>query len=390
MSAMRFARIELKNWRNFTAVDVGLAGRVFIVGPNAIGKSNLLDAFRFLRDLVMDGGGLAKAVSLRDGMTKVRSLYARQDTKVSIRVVAEDAHGSGWRYALAFSHDTLRRPRPLVVQERVERLHPDGRPECKLDRPDEHDRRDRERLTQTALQQVTANQDFRQLADFFRSVSYLHLVPQLLREEQAPKAGGVGPDPYGRDLLDRIRITTPRQQKARLKRIESVLRIVAPQLEELRLELDEHGRPHLEGKFKHWRPQGAYQNETQLSDGTLRLIGLLWVLQERAGPLLLEEPELSLHTAIVKRLAPFIHRAQQAGSGRQVILSTHSERLLTDAGIAPEEVLLIQPAAEGSEVVEGAGPNGIVRLMQSGLTASEAVLPKTETAQMTLFDRLAI
>ncbi len=390
MSTMRFAQVELKNWKNFTNLNVGLATRVFIVGPNAIGKSNLLDAFRFLRDLVMEGGGLAKAVSLRDGMGKVRSLYARQDTDVMLKVVVKDASGAGWRYELAFSHESVRNPRPVVVQELVDRLEADGREERKLTRPDEHDRGDRERLTQTALQQVTANQDFRELADFLRSVSYLHLVPQLLREEQTPRAGGLGPDPYGRDLLDRIRNTTPRQQKARLRRIEKVLRIVAPQLEGLRLELDAHGHPHLEGKFKHWRPQGAYQNETQLSDGTLRLIGFLWALQEPAGPLLLEEPELSLHTAIVKRLAPFIHRAQQAGKGRQVILSTHSEHLLMDVGIAPEEVLLVQPATEGSEVIEGAGPSGIVKLMQSGLTASEAILPITETRQMALFDRLDV
>lgn len=390
MSTMRFAQVELKNWKNFTNLNVGLATRVFIVGPNAIGKSNLLDAFRFLRDLVMEGGGLAKAVSLRDGMGKVRSLYARQDTDVMLKVVVKDASGAGWRYELAFSHESVRNPRPVVVQELVDRLEADGRELRKLTRPDEHDRGDRERLTQTALQQVTANQDFRELADFLRSVSYLHLVPQLLREEQAPRVGGLGPDPYGRDLLDRIRNTTPRQQKARLRRIEKVLRIVAPQLEGLRLELDAHGHPHLEGKFKHWRPQGAYQNETQLSDGTLRLIGFLWALQEPAGPLLLEEPELSLHTAIVKRLAPFIHRAQQAGRGRQVILSTHSEHLLMDAGIAPEEVLLVQPAAEGSEVIEGAGPSGIVKLMQSGLTASEAILPITETRQMALFDRIDV
>ena len=47
------------------------------------------------------------------------------------------------------------------------------------------------------------------LADFLRSVSYLHLVPQVVREEQAPKAGEVGPDPYGRDLLDQIRKQRP-------------------------------------------------------------------------------------------------------------------------------------------------------------------------------------
>lgn len=388
MNQMRFVRVELKNWRNFISVDARLANRMFVVGPNAIGKSNLLDAFRFLRDLTLEGGGLAKAVSLRDGISRIRSLYARQNSEVMLRVEIGNTNGNGWRYELAFTHESSRNPRPMVVRELVDSLSAGAPPERRLNRPDGDDRKDPERLTQTAIQQVTANQLFRELADFFRGVSYLHLVPQLVREEQAPRSDRLGPDPYGRDLLGRIRNAKPKIQKARLKRIEQVLQVVVPHLEGLRLKIDKHGQPHIEGKFQHWRAQGAYQNETQLSDGTLRLIGFLWSLQEPAGPLLLEEPELSLHSAIVKRLAPFIHRAQVAGDGRQVILSTHSEHMLMDVGIAPEEVLLVGPAAEGSEAIVSATRKDIVRLMQSGLSASEAILPKTETRQMALFDRL--
>jgi predicted ATPase len=104
----------------------------------------------------------------------------------------------------------------------------------------------------------------------------------------------------------------------------------------------------------------------------------------------LEEPELSLHAAIVRRLAPFIARAQREGNDRQVILSTHSEDLLMDPGIAPEEVVLVQPAEEGSRITVGAEVEEIVRLMQSGIPASEAVLPQTETQQMTMLDQLAV
>jgi hypothetical protein len=64
--------------------------------------------------------------------------------------------------------------------------------------------------------------------------------------------------------------------------------------------------------------------------------------------------------------------------------------LLADAGIAPEEILLVQAASEGSEVLEGANQHDIVQLMQAGLTANEALLPRTATKQMALFDRLSI
>lgn len=386
MNQMRFTKIELRNWKNFTSVAVPLAGRMFIVGPNASGKSNFLDAFRLLRDLVLEGGGLAKAIELRDGLSKVRSLFARGvNTEVMVKVHVTNGEGK-WIYELAFTHRSPKDQTPIVKRERVDKISPDGTQINLLSRPDLQDKEDRDQLTQTAMQQVNRNRDFRELAEFFRSVLYLHLVPQLVREGQSPRSQSIGPDQYGRDLLDRIRNTTPRMQNARLKRIQKVIELVATPLEDLKFIVDDHGQPHLQVKFKHWRPQGAYQNETQFSDGTLRLIGLLWALQEKEGPLLLEEPELSLHTGIVRKLAPFIHRAQRAGNGRQVILSTHSDELLTDPGISSDELLLVQPADEGSNVLVGASIKEVSRLMKAGIPASEAVMPKTSASQLKLFD----
>jgi predicted ATPase len=387
---MRFARVELKSWKNFPVADVKLADRVFLIGPNATGKSNFLDALRFLRDLAMEGGGLAKAVEVRGGMRGVRSLYARQDPAVEIKATVQDESNSGWRYELAFTHPPKHPTTPIVERELAFEIGPDGTNIPKLKRPDSDDEKDPTRLTQTAIQQVTANVEFRGLAEFFRSISYLHIVPQLLREEQSPRLNGIGRDPFGRDLLDQIRNTKPQTRRSRLKRIQKVLGAVAPQLRELELDIDKHGRPHLRSRFAHWRGFGAYQYETQFSDGTLRLIGLLWALQEKAGPLLLEEPELSLHTAIVRRLAPFLHRVQVADHHRQVILSTHSENLLMDPGIAAEEVLLVQPAREGSEIKEGASVKDIVKLMQAGIPAGDAIMPRTETKEMTFFDKLGL
>lgn len=390
MTTYRFSRIELKNWKNFTKLDIELPGRVFIVGPNASGKSNLLDAFRFLRDLVVDGGGLAPAVANRDGISKIRSLYARSKTEINITVMLLSSLKDGWRYELAFTHENIKSHLPIVVRERVDRIESDGSVKNMLNRPDKHDKQDPKRLSQTHLQQINANRDFREITEFFREVSYLHLVPQVVKERQLPPLQRESIDPYGRDLLDRIRKTSPKLQKGRLGRIQKVLSAVASQLEELDLHMDEDNRPRLRAKFKHWRPRGAYQYETQFSDGTLRLIGLLWALQEKQGTLLLEEPELSLHTAIVRRLAPFIARAQKNSAGRQVILSTHSVDLLTDAGISPEEIILICPTNEGSEAIPAAKIKDVQNLMLAGISASEAVLPRTQYEAVGLFDELNV
>jgi predicted ATPase len=65
---MMITHLKSTNWKNYKTVDVDLGKRVFIVGPNASGKLNLLDALRFLRDVAMPtGGGLQQAIGDRGG-----------------------------------------------------------------------------------------------------------------------------------------------------------------------------------------------------------------------------------------------------------------------------------------------------------------------------------
>src|ERR1700760_4823056 len=98
---MMISRLVLKNWRNFRAIDVALSDRVFIVGANASGKSNFLDALRFLREIAKPGGGLQSSLSQRGGLSKVRCLSARKDPDVEIEVeISEPASNIVWRYAI--------------------------------------------------------------------------------------------------------------------------------------------------------------------------------------------------------------------------------------------------------------------------------------------------
>lgn len=106
---MRFARIKLENWRNFLNVDVVLEGRVFLVGPNASGKSNFLDAFRFLRDIADPQGGFQWAVDTkRDGVSQIRSLHARRYSNVAIETEVLLDSNDVWTYRLEFNQDNLR------------------------------------------------------------------------------------------------------------------------------------------------------------------------------------------------------------------------------------------------------------------------------------------
>jgi predicted ATPase len=322
--AQRFSRICIENWRNFARVAVDLRRRVFLVGPNASGKSNFLDVFRFLHDIVSVGGGFQEAVRRRGGVSSLRCLAARRYPDLVLRArLGGDESVSAWEYELHFTQDN--RQRPIVKKEQVAKER-----EVILRRPNEEDEKDPERLTQTYLEQVNVNRAFREIAEFFASVRYRHVVPQLVREPD--RSVGKSNDPFGGDFLEQIARTPEKTRNARLRRIQDALRVAVPQLQLLELWRDVRGTPHLRGRYEHWRPQGAWQTEDQLSDGTLRLLGLLWAVQDGTGPLLLEEPELSLHPDVVRYIPQMLARVQRR-SGRQILISTHSTDLLQDEGI---------------------------------------------------------
>jgi len=371
-------RLQIENWKNFRRGEAKLGTRLFLIGPNASGKSNFLDIFRFLRDLSVSGGGLEPAVSARGGVSKIRCLAAREysDITIDVELKDEDDDGGLWRYRLRFNQDQNRRP--IVKEELVEH---NG--ERKLDRPDDADRNDPLRRTQTAVQQITANKDFRPVVGFFQGVSYQHVIPQVVRDPQGFSPQQITNDPFGRDFLQRVERTPKKIRDSRLRKILSVLKVAAPQLQELSVERDDLGVPHLIGLFAHWRPHAGKQNETQFSDGTLRLFGLLWSLFEGDGLLLMEEPELSLHSELVRILPQMIERINRHRKmKRQVFISTFSEEMLSDKGIGGEEVLRLEPSSEGTLLKSPLDSPEEQALLAGGLTVADVVLPKSAPADL--------
>ncbi len=384
---MVITRITLKNWRNFKAVDVNLRDRVYIIGPNASGKSNLLDVFRFLRDLSKpNGGGLQRAVvSERGGLKRVRCLNARRDPQVQVAVyVATHANAAPkWRYDLGIRSEGSGLQRPVVAWEEVEDLE---QGKLLLQRPNKEDKLDPELLTETHLEQISANKEFRELAEFFSGVTYLHLVPQLLKFGDRIGGSALEGDPFGQAFLQQIARENEKVQRSRLKRIEQALQVCVPNMRQLSFERDPvNGSPHLIAQFEHWRPNAGWQRENEFSDGTLRLLAIMWSLLSGDGVLLLEEPELSLNEAIVSNIHGLIVRMQRkAKYARQVIITTHSEALLNDESIDPREVIRLEPTSNGTEVREADETDRT--LIASGYTVAKAMLPRTRPAAMDQLD----
>lgn len=376
---MIISRIELQNWRNFKSAEAGLKEVTYVLGPNASGKSNFLDCFRFLRDIAKSsGGGLQKAVDARGTLKKVRCLHARRKPEVGISIeISENSDDSrpAWRYELFFTSEGKgRHQRTVIVSEKVIRCR-EGRQETILDRPDKGDQKDQERLTQTALEQIQANTDFRPLAEFFANTTYVHLVPQLIRYADELKGRELEDDPFGQGFLERIARTPEKSRTRRLKRIEGALKTIVPQIEGLEFVRDTAtGRPHLQVRYKHYRPRGAIQQEDQFSDGTLRLISLFWLIMDGQSLLLLEEPELSLDEKVVEKLSELIDRVQRGlRRKRQIIITTHSSALLSNDGISGDSLLILKPLDEGTSIVTPSEAE--MNALSSGFSPAEVVLP---------------
>ena len=382
---MYVSNLKLRNWRNFTKVDTDFQETVYVIGPNASGKSNLLDVFRFMRDIVNPkGGGLQQAIDFRGGLSKVRSLAARKQPRIELEFGLRDSLENrdgppDWRYILWIGSEGRGKHRPRVLKEEAY-----GNGKRLVTRPNKDDEADPERLTQTHLEQINMNRDFRAVSDFFADVLYLHLVPQLLKYSDQLSLGHLESDPFGQGFLDEISGTQLRTRNFRLRTIEKILLKVIPNLQQLRFVKDEAtGRPHLEMLYNHWRPNAGWQREDQFSDGTLRMLAMLWTLLASNRMILLEEPELSLHKAIVEQIPGLLYTTRQSRkkSSGQIIVSTHSEVMLSSKSITGN-FLILKPG-EGGEATRVIPPSDTdVAAMQAGLSPADVLLPQTgETIQ---------
>lgn len=72
---MRIKSIEVKNFKSFRHVQLELSKFNVLIGPNAAGKSNFINIFRFFRDIIHDG--LDNAISIQGGSDYLRNVKLR-------------------------------------------------------------------------------------------------------------------------------------------------------------------------------------------------------------------------------------------------------------------------------------------------------------------------
>lgn len=81
---MVIERIRLKNFKNFENIDLKLGQMNVFVGANAAGKTNLIQAIKFIRDIQMQG--IENAISMQSGMEFLQNFNLKGEKTTSITI----------------------------------------------------------------------------------------------------------------------------------------------------------------------------------------------------------------------------------------------------------------------------------------------------------------
>ena len=90
---MAIKRIKVSNFKSFDAVDLELSKFNVVIGANASGKSNLIQIFKFLRDLT--NFGLDNAISMQGGIEYLRNLNIGSTKNFSIEITCDTRESYG-------------------------------------------------------------------------------------------------------------------------------------------------------------------------------------------------------------------------------------------------------------------------------------------------------
>jgi putative ATP-dependent endonuclease of the OLD family len=108
---MHISRVQIQNFRNFSTLDLHLAGNAVIVGENKIGKTNLLHAMRLVLDPSLpDSARQLKEEDFWDGLARP----LRRADKIIVSIDLTDFEANVDHVALLAEH--LVEPEPMTAR----------------------------------------------------------------------------------------------------------------------------------------------------------------------------------------------------------------------------------------------------------------------------------
>ena len=367
-------RVALRNYKSIAACDVELTPLTVLVGPNGSGKSNFLDALRFTAQALRFSPD--HALHERGGIDDVRRRSRGHPNHFGIRLDFRLSDATGW---YAFEIGVRPKGRCVVRREEcvVQYADPgereffrigDGRLlSTSIPHPPSKDRCDR-----LYLLPASGFRAFRPIYDTLAGMGFYNLDPEQIREPQSPDPG----DLLKRDgsniasVLANLESRSPETATRVGLYLSKVVpgtvgvksKTVGPKLT-LEFRQEVRGGPH---------PARSLAND--VSDGTLRVLGVLVALYQGIGMesgkarlVGFEEPEGALHPAAAGVLTDILREASECV---QVVVTSHSADLL-DRETIPSESILAVLSEDGQTKIARLDAAGRTALHEGLFTAGE-------------------
>ena len=223
-SSVFLRRVVLRNYKSIPKCDVQLGSLTVLIGANASGKSNFLDALHFVKDALT--GSLDNALQERGGLAEVRRRSSGHPTHFGIRLDFQLRSGQRGQYA--FNVGALAGGGYAVQNEK-----------CSLAKAFfQLERGSVVRSSEPAFPGVTSDRlalaiasglpAFRPIYDAFSEMGFYNLNPKLIRELQKPQDGRLL-KPSGENVasvLGHLERTAPSSKQL----IEEYLQTVVPMI----------------------------------------------------------------------------------------------------------------------------------------------------------------
>lgn len=325
--------IKIQNFKSIREQELALGPLNVFIGGNGAGKSNLIQVFRFLREIEQQNLATYSLVRGADSLLyfgrKVSSFmefYLRfgegsYSNAYGIRLTPTDEGTLVVNHEMGYFHNRNTHSQPMKVV--ISSGSKEAAVRTNTERVAKYVRRDLENYRvyhfhdtsdSAPVKAMGALDDNRVLhPDASNLAAFLYLLQQ----------------------------TKP----GHFRNIEDALRHIAPFFERFNLEPSRLAPDKIRLEWKE-KGSDAYFNAASLSDGTLRFMCLATLLLQPELPplILLDEPELGLHPAAVALLADLL---SSAATRTQVLVATQSVTLVNQ--FEPEQVWTVE-RADGQSV----------------------------------------
>jgi predicted ATPase len=369
--------LSVKRYRSLADLTLSFGALRVLIGPNAAGKSNLIDALRLLAEAVR--ADMETAVTRRGGLDKVVFLGATESSfEISLDYFVPDPTAPSSRSDMTYRVRVASRAgRPGVEQEelRIKRVRGErGRQKVwfradwgkgsalrgpESDQREPFDTGDPGVLALKALGFLDTYPRIKALRSFIQGWQFLAVDLAAVREPRRDERS-ITLTSDASNLTNLLR-TLQGSGDGRYRQVLEGVRSLLEHVEDVQTQV-ERGRVSL---LIRERGFSDPIEALALSDGTLRLLAIVSALEimEDHSLLCIEEPEHGIHPLVFGPLLELIRQRCPAEGARQVLLTTHSPDLVDAAD--PEEVIPVERDEKGATTLLPLSPSKTRRWLKS-------------------------